>query len=372
MGRRALPSGVRAVAAAIDTAVELTRRLPSEARRDVRIYADLPAGDAVLEVALPVEEKARAHPVVSYLAGLAPGSRRTMRGALEATSRRLAGGTWRTGRRGRHARLGNDAPPPEAFPWHELRRPHMQVLRAELAETFAPATANKMLAAIKGVLKECWRQGLMSADHYQGSIDVPPVKGQRLMRGRALAAGELRALVDACKEQKHPTVGMRDAALIGVLFSGGLRRAEAVALELGDYTPDTGALAVRHAKGDKQRIVYLANGAKNALEAWLRERGDSPGPLFAPVNKGGKVLPRAMTAQAVRNILRRRGKDAAVDPFSPHDLRRTCASELWDAGVDGSTIQRILGHESINTTARYDRRPEKAIQEATGGLHYPF
>lgn len=316
---------------------------------------------------------AAAGPLDIYIGSLAPGSRRAMRGALEAAARRITGGAWRTGRVGRHARRrGAEAPPAETVPWYALRRPHVQVLRSELAEAFAPATANKMLAAVKGVLRECWRAGLMNADDYQAAVDVKPVAGTRLMRGRALDAGELRSLVRACRALPHRSVAMRDAALIGVLFTGGLRRAEAVALELADYARETGALAVRHAKGNKQRIVYITNGARDALEAWLLERGAAPGALFTPVNKGGRVQLRAMSAQAVRDVLRRRAEDASIAPCSPHDLRRTCASELWDAGIDGATIQRLLGHENINTTARYDRRGDAALREAVVVLRYPF
>lgn len=79
-----------------------------------------------------------------------------------------------------------------------------------------------------------------------------------------------------------------------------------------------------------------------------------------------------MTDQAVMYALRRRAEDAGVDPFSPHDLRRTCASELWSAGVDGVTIQRVLGHASIATTSRYDRRGERAARDAAEVWNFPF
>lgn len=341
------------------TALELASAEPA---------ADRDFGFLIAELASPTA----AAPLAVYIGRLAPDSRRAMRGALEAVARRLAGGPWRTGRLGRHARRGAQAPPAESVPWHALRRPHVQVLRAELAEAFAPATANKMLAAVKGVLRECWRAGLMNADDYQAAIDVKPVAGTRLMRGRALEAAELRSLVQACRALPHRSVAMRDAALIGVLFTGGLRRSEAVALELGDYARESGALSVRHAKGNKQRIVYLASGAREALDAWLLERGAAPGALFTPVNKGGRVQLRAMSPQAVRDVLCRRAEDASIAPCSPHDLRRTCASELWDAGVDGATIQRLLGHENINTTARYDRRGNAALRKAVVVLRYPF
>lgn len=74
------------------------------------------------------------------------------------------------------------------------------------------------------------------------------------------------------------------------------------------------------------------------------------------------------------DVVRRRGLQAGVRPFTPHDhdLRRTCATYLWDAGVDGVTIQRILGHASIETTARYDRRTEYAMRAAAEKVKIPL
>lgn len=91
-----------------------------------------------------------------------------------------------------------------------------------------------------------------------------------------------------------------------------------------------------------------------------------------PITKGGKVELRAMTDQAVMYTLQRRARDGGVKPFTPHDLRRACASELWDAGVDGATIQRMLGHENITTTSRYDRRGARGARAAAEALHFRF
>jgi integrase len=81
---------------------------------------------------------------------------------------------------------------------------------------------------------------------------------------------------------------------------------------------------------------------------------------------------RHLSGQAIMDIVRRRGLQAGVRPFTPHDLRRTCATYLWDAGVDGVTIQRILGHASIETTARYDRRSVYATRAAAEMVKIPL
>ncbi len=311
-----------------------------------------PETDAALTVAGP--RRAEEHPAVVYLLRLAPGSRRTMRRALDTIAATLTDGR-------------DDA---LELPWPELRYQHTAAVRAILAARYAPATANKMLAALRGVLKEAWRLGLMDGGDYQRAVDLPGVRGGTLPRGRALTPCEIRALFAVCADGSP--AGVRDAALLAVLYGGGLRRAECVSLDMSDYHPATGALTVRHGKGEKARIVYLTGGGGEALAAWLALRGEAAGPLFLPINKGGRLTHRRMTDQAVLAILRRRALKAGVGHFSPHDLRRTCISDLLDAGADIATVQKLAGHASVATTGRYDRRGEHAKMRAAALLHVPY
>ena len=80
---------------------------------------------------------------------------------------------------------------------------------------------------------------------------------------------------------------------------------------------------------------------------------------------------RPMTADAVLKIVRRRGKQACVDEFSPHDFRRTFCSDLLDAGTDIVTVQKLAGHASPVTTAKYDRRGEEVKRLAVERLSIP-
>jgi len=190
------------------------------------------------------------NPAAVYLARLAPGSRRSMRQALNLIAGLLSGG--------RATAL--------TLPWSSVRYQHAQAVRARLAADYAVASGNKMLAAPRGVLRESWRLGQISAEDFHRAADLGSVKGSPLPRGRALAAGELRALFTHCSADKS-VAGARDAALLATLYAGGLRRSEAVALDLEDYSDEDGALAVRAGKGNKGRVATSARGRRPPSDA---------------------------------------------------------------------------------------------------------
>ncbi len=119
-------------------------------------------------------------------------------------------------------------------------------------------------------------------------------------------------------------------------------------------------------------MVWLADGALGAARAWVGVRGDRPGPLFWRVRRGGHIEEARLTDQAILVILEKRLAQAHVKPFTAHDLRRTFAGDLLDAGADLVTVQKLMGHESPNTTARYDRRDETTKRDAARKLHFPY
>jgi integrase len=318
----------------------------------------LPAGLGSSAILVPPATRTPAdqHPARVYLARLGPGSRPSPEGALTTMARTLTSGACDL----------------DTIPWEAMRYQHTAAVRAWLAQRYAPATANRHLAALRGVLREAWRLALIGAEDYHRAADLPGVKGTTLPAGRMLNRGELRALFGSCASDKVPTVGARDAGLLAVLYGGGLRRAEAVALDLADYDPESGALAIRSGKGNRARIGYATGGAQGAIAAWLDHRGRGLGPLFCPVNKGGRPEVRRMTGQAVLDILNRRAAKAGVAPFTPHDLRRSFISDLLDAGADIAAVQQLAGHANVTTTARYDRRGERAKKKAAELLQVPF
>lgn len=294
-------------------------------------------------------------PVAVYLARLAPGSRRAMRGALDAMAAIVTGGRLRA----------------DTLQWQDLRYQHAQAIRTALAAKYSPATTNRNLSALRGVLREAWRLGLMSSDDHSRAVDLQPVRGETLPAGREVTAGELRALFDACATSRQPR-GKRDAALLAVLYGCGLRRSEAVGLDVADFDAATAALRVRKAKGGKQRLVYLPAGGRAAVAAWLEARGLQPGAMFVAIGARATITGRRLTDQVVLETVRRLQRLSGVARFSPHDLRRSFVSHLLAAGADIATVQRMAGHAGIGTTARYDRRDDATRQRAAELLHVPF
>ena len=135
-------------------------------------------------------------------------------------------------------------------------------------------------------------------------------------------------------------------------------------MELEDVNRETGEVKVRHGKRQKQRLVYLGAGGREAIEGWLRFRGEAPGPLLRAAEKGGRISEGALPADSIYRIVKSAAKRSAVKEFSPHDLRRTFVSGLLEARADISVVKEMAGHASVSTTVRYDRRGERAKKKA--------
>ncbi|NRQ36143.1 tyrosine-type recombinase/integrase [Nonomuraea sp. NN258] len=307
--------------------------------------------------ALPVEPVRDPYHV--YLDSLtSPESRRTMRGCLDRLARLLTGDETATG---------------AGQPWHLLRYEHTVRIRTLLTDQGWSANyVNKHLVALRRVLKEAWRLGQTSAEDFARASDLAPVRQHRLPTGQHVPPEVVGAALSACDDSP---AGVRDAALIAVLYSTGCRRAEIGGLSLSDYDPAGRSLRVR-GKRDKERLVYLTREAIGLLERWLAVRGGGPGALFSPIGKYGHLRtrdgrPAGMTGQAIADVLARRFGAAGASRRTAHDFRRTFIGELLDAGVDLATAQALVGHASPATTARYDRRPDKTRRDAVDRLRLP-
>ena len=127
-----------------------------------------------------------------------------------------------------------------------------------MAAGYATRTANYGLCALRGVLKECWRLGLITHEEFRRATDLAAIRGDNTAAGRVLTAEELVSLFRACA-QDESVMGIRDAAILATLYSTGLRRSELLELDVADYKD--GTLTVR-GKGNKIRLAYVVGEAK--------------------------------------------------------------------------------------------------------------
>lgn len=178
------------------------------------------------------------------------------------------------------------------------------------------------------------------------------LKGQRRAQTlpRVPSPGEVRRLL---KTLPKTVLGIRDRAILEVLYGTGMRGGELVRLDLEDLDLAQGTVLVREGKGGKDRVVPLGNQAKEALALYLLNsrtklrRGETRAVFLA---KGGKRMGRSHLSYRVRGL----GQKAGVK-LRPHVLRHACATHLLKGRADIRQIQRLLGHKTLSTTERYTR-----------------
>ena len=175
-----------------------------------------------------------------------------------------------------------------------------------------------------------------------------PTKGRRLPP-EPLGTDEVRRLVASCST-RAPT-GVRNKALIVVLWRAGLRIGEALGLRVADVDGSHGTIRILHGKGDKSRLVGLDLEAIAVLQEWLDLRAELGvhSPWVFSTLQGNRLQ-----TSYVRNLLPRLARLAGVEKrVHAHGLRHTHAVELRREGVDLAVISRQLGHASVATTDRY-------------------
>lgn len=232
-----------------------------------------------------------------------------------------------------------------------------------MARSYAAASANLGLAALRGVLRECWRLRLMEHKEFHRATDLARVRGDRLRLRPEIKPNMIQRLLKITSRDRSPK-GVRDLALLSILYVCGLRRLELTRLRLEHVLARGGELKV-FGKGLKWRVSYLTGEARKALNHWIELRGREEGPLFVPVHRTGAVRIQSLSTETVARIVRRRGEAVGIHDLRPHDLRRSRATHLLQRGADLFLVQRTLGHASVVTTSTYDLRGDHALQRAS-------
>ncbi len=307
---------------------------------------------------IATQTQADQNPARVYLVSLGKGSRATMFSALAISAAYISGSNpdelWSgLSRAQRHAAQTALL---DSIAWHKIRYEHVQALRSILSSQYKPRTANRMLTALRQVMIAAWHLNQMSTDDLGHARAVKGVHGDTDdITGRSLTKHESATLLKTCHTGKADSY--RDAAIICIGLGAGLRRHEIARLTTDSY--HDGKLTVL-GKRNKTRTIPLPAFAKDALDAWLTIRGAAPGSIFTPINRWGDITITNLTPEAIRHIILRRTKQAGINDVTPHDLRRTYATNLIAAGVPLPTVQKLMGHASVTTTANYDRSDEDA------------
>jgi integrase len=258
------------------------------------------------------------------------------------------------------------------FDWATLRYEHTSAIQTWLMSAFDPATAQRMIAAVKGTIKAAWRLKQMTSDDYLRAVDLTRITTESNV-GRMLSPEEVAALLATCA-RGGPTIGTRDAAILMIMVLYTARRAEITTLQYSDYTKEYKSgidRLVLHGKGRKDRVEFLQNGERDILNDWLKLRGSEPGPLFYVVMKSDEIIKRPIAPITIYQTILRRMLKAGIKNATPHDLRRTAISNLLDI-TDAVTVAKMAGHSSTATTQKYDKRGEERMITALAKLHLPF
>ncbi len=214
------------------------------------------------------------------------------------------------------------------------------------------STVNQRLAALKGLARFHGRD-LRVRGMKKVLPPVEPLNGREL--GRLLAAVE-----------GETWQAKRDVAILNLMARAGLRVSEVVALCLDDVRLNRrkGHVTVRASKGLKERTVPLPKAARDALRAYLDARPSWACKVLFVSRTGRPLTPRDVQ-RLVEKAARRAGLSRRV---TPHTLRHTYATRALRQGVDLATLARLLGHESLTTTARYLHPDEARVAEMVEGL----
>ena len=304
---------------------------------------------------LPLRPENKRNPAFSYLSSLpSSNSNVTMSNCLKTVAKLL----------GRNDIFEVD--------WSALRRQHcLRVMDMLKLKGLAPATINLHLYGMKGVAREAWSMDLMPQAAY---LKIQALKGlhyARLPTGRSLTAHQCKKLLDVCEDGSLR--GIRDRAILAVMMGCGLRRAEVSSLEVANWNEKDRTFTFI-GKGNKQRRVYLPPDLIDPLTRWINIRGLDEGAIFPAIYKGNgeheffKI--RNMLPSSINRIVSRRAKQAKIPKLTPHDLRRTFATKMLNAGIDLFVLQQSMGHASLATTVRYDRRGEHAKEKAAKALKF--
>lgn len=232
-------------------------------------------------------------------------------------------------------------------------------------QEYAKTTIARRIAAVRTWFKFLCRQGTVTANPTDGLR--APRQDKKLPHFLSIDA--LKKLLDA--PPADDPLGLRDRAILEILYSAGLRVSELTGLNLGDIDLDAGVATIR-GKGKKERLAFFGAASLKALKTWLSARSGLLAEKIVKkteavfLNKHGTRL----TSRSVGRLTEKYLAQAGLDPrTSPHTLRHSFATHLLDRGADIRSVQELLGHSSIATTQIYTHVTTERLKERYDKAH---
>lgn len=230
------------------------------------------------------------------------------------------------------------------------------------SEGLGARSAARHLSAVRGLARFLVRERVLAADPC-ALVERPRV-GRKLPK--VLTVGDVGTLLGAPEEDTLR--GLRDRAMLQVMYAAGLRVSELVGLKLGDLDLRKGVV-MPLGKGQKRRLVPLGEPALDALDAYLKKRAALPQAAATAVvflsPRGG-----ALTRQAAWKMITRYARSVGIaKPSSPHKMRHSFATHLLEGGADLRSVQALLGHASITTTEVYTHLADDHVRAAYRRAH---
>jgi len=234
-------------------------------------------------------------------------------------------------------------------------------------DTLKRKTQNYYLIALRAFLKYLRRRGVDSLNPERIELAKVPERSLDL-----ISANELTRLMEA--PDSTTLVGMRDRAMLELLFSTGLRVSELCGLSQEDVDLTRDEFSVR-GKGDKVRVVFLSDTAREAIRSYLKERKDFDDAMFVQYGKNAKQTATEnrdlrLTPRSVQRIIKKYATIAGITrKVTPHVIRHSFATDLLSNGADLRSVQALLGHAHIGTTQIYTHVTDKHLRDIHKKFH---
>jgi site-specific recombinase XerD len=235
-----------------------------------------------------------------------------------------------------------------------LSRELLMEYRAQMIERkLSPSTINVRLSAVRKLIGEAKRYGILNGEQAAQLADIPNIRQQGTRLGNWLTREQAKELLTV--PDRTTVKGKRDHAILALLTGCALRRAELAALTLEDIQQREGRWVIADlcGKGGRIRTVAVPLWVKKAIDEWTADAGLRQGRLLRAVRKNGRVVGEGLSDWAIWSVVETSAKAIGIEHFGAHDLRRTCAKLCRKSGGDIEQIKFLLGHASIQTTERY-------------------